>query len=250
MDRGTIFYKEHVLTHPGVIDTPADTIAGTILFRRFNKNETWTECFAPNITRKHWNWNAMLDALYKRAATAPVFTAAFVVSGCRVKPGQTKIQNQWEDALHDFSRSGDLWDAIQSEKDPKQIHWALMQNPGIGPFLAYEIYSDLMYTGMLIPKEDDWANAGPGAKAGLAHIWPNRRDYLQCMYDLRNMQQEMFDKLGLPFEDYALENPDGSTKWLTMRNIEHNLCEYSKHVRGTCRYQFTDHGNDFMEGVQ
>lgn len=133
-------------------------------------------------------------------------------------------------------------------------------NPGYGPFLAYEIVSDLRWTPALWEAEDilTWANAGPGAMRGVNRLlgipvgwhptkkrksgrrakWPVKvlspEEYVDCMRDLLEMKDEY---LGSIFHHY-------DTPPFEMREIEHSLCEFDKYMRvklgqGRPRAKFT-----------
>ncbi len=100
--------------------------------------------------------------------------------------------------------------------------------------------------------EDNWVNVGPGAKIGSDLIFPDRKitPYEQVVHRLRYSQKENFKRLGLDFK-YL----DG--KELTLRNIEHSLCEYGKYWKlsnsvGKNRMRFearTDTGHDLLTRI-
>lgn len=242
LDRGTLYYFDKVL--PQLLRlrgfTDADLLVGTILYRFFNRWQTWEEVIAPVIAEYGFDWDAIEADLrhYKNLGEA-VFTSAHMVCAYHTSPGSDKINKVIRFMRLIDAKKHDLLLALRGAKRPIYAWKLLTEQEGIGPFNAYEVYSDLMYTHGFLPfQEDDWANAGPGAQRGLKLIWPGRKDWTQMMYELRDQQQEAFAHLGLPFEDIALKNVDGSTRRLTMRNIEHNLCEYFKYNRGTCRTSF------------
>jgi hypothetical protein len=107
-------------------------------------------------------------------------------------------------------------------------HKWLMRTDNIGDFLAFEILSDLAYTEWVDYTEDDWANAGPGARDGLKLIYPeDQRSHMQLMRELQDQQNLMFASLGLPLYLYTPKAVH-STR-LTLRNIEGGLCEYFKY---------------------
>jgi len=225
-------------------------VFATLAYRRFNRIDTWQNCFEKELEGPEWN-NAMLDRievlLREMSANSPVFTGAFWVCGYGSSPGHDKIAKMINFLKTDLaSRNAQRFSEQlrQNNTTGAMYHRALQTIDGIGPFLAYEVYSDLIYSGLMGFSEDSWANPGPGAQKGLDLVFPGRRDYVQAMYDLRDQQQVAFKKIGVMFENVALQKPDGSPHWLTMRNIEHNLCEYSKYARGKARARFENHGDD------
>lgn len=124
----------------------------------------------------------------------------------------------------------DLW------KSRRPIEEALKQNSletawkvflpfrSWGPFMSYELVTDLRHTRYLNRAKDiyTWANAGPGAVRGLNRLigvplnskWSRNQSVVQM--------REILD--------------DVSNRWksspkLEMRDIEHSLCEFDKYMR-------------------
>lgn len=104
-----------------------------------------------------------------------------------------------------------------------QSVWDLFQRPefiGWGPFLAYEVVTDLRHTRYLKDAPDimTWANAGPGAIRGLNRMYGRELDHQpkpeQTNAEMFKLLQELTEMNILP--------P------LEMRDIEHNLCEFDK----------------------
>jgi hypothetical protein len=99
--------------------------------------------------------------------------------------------------------------------------WKLVQGvPGIGPFIAYEIVTDMRHTPMLDQASDimTWANPGPGARRGLQRIWGHAH-----VGDRDHQIELMRELLRVAPKHTLLE--------LEMRDIEHSLCEYDKYKR-------------------
>ncbi len=109
--------------------------------------------------------------------------------------------------------------------------WAAFQDPeyiGWGPFMAYEVVTDLRHTRFLrdAPDKYSWANAGPGALKGL-----NR---LQGKDPRKGMTQHEANRLMLELLGLARYRkwPDWfPSRDLEMRDIEHSLCELDKWLR-------------------
>ncbi len=97
--------------------------------------------------------------------------------------------------------------------------------PGIGPFLAYEIWCDLILLKVHKWNENDYVNVGPGAVAGLEIIFGGEyalgkmanRDYANMCLKLKYTQDEYL-------------GADYPGKELSLRSIEHSLCEYRKYT--------------------
>jgi hypothetical protein len=105
--------------------------------------------------------------------------------------------------------------------------WTILREGlGFGPFIAYEVATDLRWTRYYDGSDHmTWANAGPGAKRGLGRIFYNDEEHnitpdecLELMQKLLKDSETKWKKLGLPHP-------------LEMRDIEHSLCEVDKYLR-------------------
>jgi len=106
----------------------------------------------------------------------------------------------------------------------------LREYEGFGPFIAYEVVTDLRHTRYYNPHGPQadhmkWANAGPGAKRGLARIYYNdkekRLSEKECLLKMREL-------LAMSAKDGILHP---ALPKLEMRDIEHSLCETDKYLR-------------------
>lgn len=128
-----------------------------------------------------------------------------------------------------------------------QAHWwSLVGNDryiGWGPFMAYEVVTDLRHTRYLRNATDiyTWANAGPGAIRGLNRLYgrdlaakpkaeQTNREMFELMLELNDLDDPGFNET---FGDPCDVNPR-----FEMRDIEHSLCEFSKWERGYTRSRY------------
>jgi len=140
-----------------------------------------------------------------------------------------------------FKNLKSLMDTIRDAKSLQTIHLALMRNPGIGPFLAYEIAVDISYCEWNNHGEDEWVNPGPGCQRGLKRLFKDLKtgDCTWAIRVLREAQRDEFQRLDLPFFSIAYKGRE-----LTLRNIEHCCCEFFKYAKaiegsGRPRNKFT-----------
>lgn len=117
--------------------------------------------------------------------------------------------------------------------------WALFQNKryiGWGPFMAYEVVTDLRHTRYLEQAPDiyTWANAGPGAIRGLNRLYgrdlsvkPKAEQTNDEMWVLMNE----LNKYDEPEFNRVFGEPNQVPPRFEMRDIEHSLCETDKYFR-------------------
>jgi len=115
----------------------------------------------------------------------------------------------------------------------------------VGPFFAWQIVCDLIEAGLIKAAEEDrWVALGPGALAGLERVFSQtknedasrhkgaqtttkkskmERNIEKCRL-LADLAPEAFRLLDLPF--YHIRG-----RRLTLKNIEHCLCEFAKYCK-------------------
>jgi hypothetical protein len=236
LDRGTLYLLDNII---GPLEThgPAKAqIFNTIMYRVFNRIETWeavkdlTHIYGDSATVSlPWDRYVAFDRWRKMGESGrPIYTDAHMVCAYNGTPGHDKLARieYIFQQMHD--KIDDLYDLVMGSKSLKDI-WTFLKNMnGLGPFLAYEIAVDISYAPWNHHHEDEWVNAGPGCQIGINIIFPNTPPK-QCpdkIFYLRDIQQEEFARLSLPWETIAYKG-----RWLTLRNIEHCCCEFQKYVK-------------------
>jgi hypothetical protein len=146
----------------------------------------------------------------------------------------------------------------------EQVCVRLRKMKGVGNFLSWQMTSDLLESGVLPGcTEEDWMEMGPGAISGLERIFlgkvspKTRGALLEKRFDknlwldlvrlLRDIAGVVYErdrrKEGVPFPMLTLLShsrrythlgvnfPHFRGRRLTLKNMEHVLCEFSKYVR-------------------
>lgn len=129
----------------------------------------------------------------------------------------------------------------------------LVEVPYIGPFMAYEYATDLSYF-IEYPDKQSWSNPGPGAYRGMIWImfgFFNKHDKPNVKSEYQSFSNELLGKWNTYvreqlYEDVQKEFPDSRYDTetcvkdikryflcLTMREVEHWLCEFDKYCRKT-----------------
>lgn len=137
-------------------------------------------------------------------------------------------REDWQEFLEPnylFPTLEDVWNKFQQKR---YIGW--------GPFMAYEVVTDLRHTRYCENAFDimAWANAGPGAIRGLNRLYERElnkkpkptqtnNEMVMLMQDLNAINDGRINNIFGPVE---LDNPR-----FEMRDIEHTLCEFDKYER-------------------
>lgn len=284
-DRTTIWFRGSVRER--LRDRP-EVLLATVVFRWFNRITTgeaifsqarldteppgataWDEFLASGDTR------VLRDAILKHVGYAgPFVTGAYII---KTPNGMDKLDGVLYGIREFVARSG--WksygekciEANSFDDSSLQETWAwLCQFPYLGPFMAYEVVSDLRYTALLDQAPDimTWANAGPGATRGLNRIWG--RTPIDKTIPARQQSEEMRELLCCSlYPEYWPQISPSSGNLITdsevvttgeretfskdwpawdMRTVEHTLCEFDKHQRvtlgqGRMKQRFVPHAD-------
>jgi hypothetical protein len=175
-----------------------------------------------------------------------IYNHAYVVCPYKIKPDYRPEDKHVQIAFI-LETLKEKLDRLIAEIDlasvPKESFIALKQIPAVGNFLAYEIWTDLTYFKFFKQgwTDNDFVNIGPGARWGLniligkdtqKPLFPEEK-YLKLIYSLRDEMKEALAKLGLLEEwmKIAYQKAYSNFPFLSIRNIEHSLCEFRKYWR-------------------
>jgi len=231
LDRGTLWFQARVAAQMNGPDKRINLLRAAVTYRQIGRPETFEFCTLGPV-HCLLDPERLADVLTElKAEGQPRSTNAYVC--CR-----------GDDAAIDTARwlANGGAEAILARIDKwrsAEMNWNTLKCiPGIGGFLAYEVLTDLLQCKILydgdgnILNEDDWANVGPGSTEGLRLLYPSspKSMGLYKMEGLRDLARHYLRKLGL-----KLTPPPGTIAYqldrgpLTLRGVEHCLCEYSKY---------------------
>jgi hypothetical protein len=102
----------------------------------------------------------------------------------------------------------------------------LLAYPGLGPFLAFQVVTDINYTTLLGFSEMEFVVPGPGARSGLRKCFSDPGDYddADLIRYTADHQAEEFARRGLDFQDL----------WgrpLQLVDCQNLFCEVDKYAR-------------------
>jgi hypothetical protein len=186
---------------------------------------------------------------YLKEMGQPILTNAFVMGIPDPSLGSNKIDFIFN--LIDFYEKRGIEDFLVGNRSIESVTRFLMSAPNMGGFLSYEIATDFTYSRYLYDATDKmtWANPGPGCKRGLNVIEFGDPDFKNV--DDKTALTDMRSILGI----WKIEVENNIEKWiqeakirantdldyvealmgdflnLSMREVEHWLCEFDKHER-------------------
>jgi len=225
LDIGTVWLRENIR---GPYADDPELFFNIALYRRYNY---WpmAECIGyvdvyeevlqlPDIARSY------------KTHGGQVFTGAHMIN-CP-KPFKSKI-----DYVFDIGAK-ELWEKRRGIEDCHSLQEAfnwLKTLGGFGPFISYEVVTDLRWTRYLqdAPDINTWANPGPGAQRGILRLMdypinnhaglPKLPPGVKCPGSFIAAMQALLEKSRSVLPDWmpAFE----------LRDVEHSLCEFDKYER-------------------
>ena len=227
-DRVSQYLLRHVIYRSDLPSDLRNVFFRTILFKLFNKIETWEhlEAAEGKITWEGFNFERYDHLLTGRMmAGETIYSAAYIMpSGGSVFGHRLKHQNHLR-----------MIEQLLAERYPERLSdcntmteaFALFRMmPFMGPFLAYQYVTDLNYSELTDFGEDEFVMAGPGALDGISKcfIGADRlksSDVIRYMFD---HQEEHFENLDIDF-------PSLWGRRLQLIDCQNLFCEISKYAR-------------------
>ena len=200
----------------------------TILFKLFNKIETW-ELLKANLGTITWEDYSFyrLDRILSEALASKtrVYSAAYIMpSGSGSFGYRRKHQNHLK--LLECMMEDEVPYRIAEAANMRASFEILRSYPMIGDFLAYQFVTDLNYSEICHFSEMEFVIPGPGARDGIH----------KCFSDLGGLSEPNIIKLVTDRQEYEFERLGLEFRSLWGRRLQlidcQNLfCEVSKYAR-------------------
>ena len=226
LDRVSQYLVSHVQTQPGLQDAKSSTILRTLLFKIFNKIETWEriEGDVGLISMAHFPVREIGQHLStRRAAGEVIYSSAYIMPSPRMGQHEKHLNHL---ALVKALIEDGTFDRLTECQSLKQLFETLITVSSFGPFLAFQYAIDLNYSTHFSFPESDFVIAGPGAHDGLSKCFRIYKPSVaeDLILAVSTHQAELFAHFGLDLLTY---------KGRSLRPIDcQNLfCEVSKYTR-------------------
>ena len=216
LDRGTMYFRKQILAeHSHLPSCYKEVVFKAIVYRLINKIETFDE-FGKLPCISEWkDFQRFLGE--KMSSGGVIFTSA------HQNMGLTRFCLTIKDVLKDINQ---LTQSIIGAESLEMCFNILKSIQNIGNFFAWQICCDFLELRLINFDENSWTCLGPGAKAGLRRIFvvKSEKEELPLVLQLTKIMDYSFKALGLQFPHFL-------NKKLTLKIVEHALCEYDKYFR-------------------
>ena len=208
--------------------SPEEVFFRTILFKLFNKIETWEllKSKLGPITWEGYSFSRFDDLLTEaQSAKTRIYSAAYIMpSGNGAFGYGAKHRNNLK--LLERMMEDEVPRQIAGASSMKQAFEILRSYPTIGNFLGYQFVTDLNYSEICDFSEMEFVVPGPGALDGVHKCFSdlgglNETDIIKLVTD---RQDQEFERLGLQFRSL----------WgrpLQLIDCQNLFCEVSKYAR-------------------
>lgn len=209
--------------------SPEDTVFRVLLFKVFNKIETW------QLLENHFgeiSYSNFSPAKYGAVLEKSIRSGGRIYSAAYIMPSgpKNKYKGKRKHEFHfDLLRS--LWNSgfpekIISSKTMKEAYEHLLGVESFGKFLAYQFVTDINYSEVTNYSEMEFVVPGPGAMDGIRKCFTDLggrtpEDIIRMMAD---EQSYHFERLGLQF----------TSLWgrqLQLIDCQNVFCETDKYSR-------------------
>tara|TARA_R110000772_G_scaffold3521_5_gene12496 strand:- start:178 stop:1104 length:927 start_codon:yes stop_codon:yes gene_type:complete len=223
-DRTTRWFREHI-REP--LKNKPEVLMATVIFRWFNLIETG-RTLIDNDLLVNWDREKAIEEITKQPKW---ITGSYII---KTPNRMNKVTGVAECVSHMWSDRNYLVDKLEKNiadgECSLQSCWETLRDyPYMGPFMAYEVVTDLRHTYLLDEANDilTWANAGPGAMRGLNRL--TGRDLKFCKRS-HSWGDEMEQLLAIAIDRNSFVTKRNDLKY-ELREIEGGLCEFDKYSR-------------------
>ncbi|MBU5280705.1 hypothetical protein KQI13_03625 [Anaerostipes hadrus] len=225
-DRVSQYLIRNIIYQKGF--TEEDIIFRILLFKIFNKIETWKnlENKIGRISYKGFRielYQNILNELFNKREK--IYSGAYIMpSGKSTFGFERKFKNHLR--LIEYMMKDGLTKKILNSNKLKDAYNILLEYPTIGTFLAYQYAIDINYSEITDFDEMEFVVAGPGAKAGIRKCFSNSAEYSYeyIIHYVCEHQKDEFKRLNLNFK----------TLWgreLKLIDCQNIFCETDKYSR-------------------
>lgn len=225
-DRVSQYLIREVQYLPARSEAPAELFFRTLLFKLFNRIETW-EAIEASVGPVEWRAGILekiepvLDGLMRHGRR--IYSAAYIMPAPRLG-GVRKHANHL--ALLQQMMDDRLADRLRQAPDLATAYQMLLRYSGLGPFLAFQYAIDLNYSELLNFAESEFVVAGPGAIDGISKCFSDYRRYRP-----EEIIRAMVERQSSEFERLGLEFPGLHGRPLQPIDCQNLFCEVSKYAR-------------------
>ncbi|NTW32697.1 MAG: hypothetical protein HGB12_08750 [Bacteroidetes bacterium] len=211
--------------------TPEDTLLRILVFKIFNKPETWEylETKVGVITLKNFDLQKINKALLEQKNNHPIFNNAYMMTGTHSLYNHLQYKHEkWLEMVKKEIIGGSILKKILDSKSLSEVYERLRRCSFIGDFLGYQYAIDMNYSSSIDFSEDSFVKAGIGAIRGIKKCFePLEKKY--SYEDAIKFTQENFELYQDKFGYTEFKPLFGRVPSLI--DLQNCFCETDKYLR-------------------
>jgi hypothetical protein len=201
-DRASQYLLKEVL-YNGVNHSSADIFLRCILYKIFNKPETW-DWLVQNLgdpSSKNFDPSRYSQALSHLKRRTAIFSPAYIMPSGKLGAKSYPSKHEFYLNLVRLMIDDNLHEALRSASSLQNVYQLLKRYPSLGPFLAFQFSIDLNYSTLIDFPESSFVVAGPGAISGIEKCFLNSKvmPYEEIIRKTAEIQELAFNVLKLSF---------------------------------------------------
>ena len=210
-------------------DDYANTFLRILLFKLFNKIETWQRLcdHFGKVSIDTFNVNQYDQVLEQAMAQGErIYSAAYIMpSGNQKKYGKIR-KHRFHLQLVEHLLSTDFHCQLRDCQSMKSAYQLLLSIDSIGKFLAYQLVTDFNYSDYFDYSEQEFVVAGPGALDGIRKCFTSLGDYTpeDTIKWMCESQEQQFQRFNIDFQS-LFGRP---LQYIDCQNL---FCETDKYCR-------------------
>ena len=228
-DRVSQYLIRHVIYNDVERFTPRDVLLRILVFKIFNKIETWEhiEKNYGDIRCDYFNVEALCKLLSQRQRHTPIFSNAYMMAGShRLYDYLPSKHTKWLQMVKDEFLGKGVVDDVLRAKSMDEVFTLMEKCSFIGGFLAYQYTVDFNYSPYINFDENSFVKAGIGAIRGI------KKCFLSIGEEYEDAIRYTFEHL----DDYRKEFGYDDFRPLPGRvphliDLQNCFCETDKYLR-------------------
>ena len=227
-DRVSQYLIKNVIYKSDLPNSPKEVLFRILLFKLFNKIETWELLGSEigDLTFENYNFKKYDNILTEAMACGErIYSAAYIMpSGKSYFGFLRKHSNHLK--LIELIIKKNTPEKLSSAKSMQQVFEILKEFPGLGDFLAYQLSIDINYSPIINFSESEFVVPGPGAKGGISKCFQDTGGLsnVEIIRLMTDRQEREFERLGLSFKSLW-------GRKLQLIDCQNIFCEVDKYAR-------------------
>lgn len=226
-DRVSQYLIRHVIYQKDVETSPEDIVFRILLFKFFNRIETWELLLrkAGEPTLRSYDFD-----LYSEILSVAACSGRAIYSGAYIMPSPNQFGSRRKHLNHlrliEYMVHGGLALKLGRTRTMREGFELIRSYPSIGDFLAYQFVVDINYSELTDYSENEFVMPGPGAREGIQKAFGDQREVSdsEIVQLTTERQQHEFERLQMPF-------PSLFGRPLQYIDCQNLYCEVAKYSR-------------------